>query len=123
MAQMADEKAIAETRNYIKAQLQQLALELKKGRASCSLVSVIPHALMCAHRPLRYHPKFGGSGLPLPPEAAPEVISWVDRIQDDGIRSIICLMHPKEIQHYAKLDIGAPDIISLYRQRGLIVCH
>ena len=43
-------------------------------------------------------------------EAASEVLRWVDRIVNEGIRSIICLMHPNEIRHYALLDLGAQQL-------------
>lgn len=84
---------------------------------------VMKDQLACAHRPLRHHPKFGGRGRRLPPEAASEVIRWVDRIVAAGLRGLICLMHPKEIAHYSDLDLGALDIIDLYRLKGLKVCH
>lgn len=87
------------------------------------LVWVIPKKLACAHRPLRHHPQFGGSGKDLPPEASPEIRKWVDRMRAAGIRSIISLMHPKELCHYAQLDLGAQDLIDLYRKSGFEVRH
>jgi len=120
---MVNEDAIRQTSQYIRDALRKLACELENGRDISPLVWVIPGKLACAHRPLRYHQKFGGSRRQLPPEAAPEVLKWVARIVNEGIRSVICLMHPKEIQHYAALDLGAPDILALYRQHGLLVCH
>lgn len=120
---MADENAVARTREWIKTELRQLASKLKRGDDEELLVWVISGAVACAHRPLRYHPEFGGSGRELPPEAASEVLSWVDRIVNGGIRSIICLMHPNEIRHYALLNLGAADILAFYRRRGLLVCH
>jgi hypothetical protein len=120
---MVDECAVAQTRKRIKAQLRQLALKLGRGDDEELVAWLIPGVLVCAHRPLRYHHTFGGSGQQLPPEAAPEVLKWVDRVVSEGIQSIICLMHPKEIGHYAELDLGAPDILALYRQAGLLLCH
>jgi len=120
---MVDEVSVARTRDRIKTQLRQLASKLRRGEDEELLVWVVPDVLACAHRPLRYHHEFGGSGQQLPPEAAPEVIKWVHRVVNEGVRSIICLMHPKEIRHYAVLDLGASDILALYRQRGLLVCH
>jgi hypothetical protein len=120
---MVDENSVARTRERIKTQLRQLACKLRHGEEDELLVWIIPSFLACAHRPLRYHHEFGGSGQQLPPEATPEVLKWGDRIVDEGIRSIICLMHPKEIQHYAALDLDALDILAFYRQHGLLVCH
>jgi hypothetical protein len=103
--------------------LRSLGKSLAAGNDSELLVWVIPNALACAHRPLRHHPQFGGSRRDLPPDAASAVFSWVRRIKDSGIRAIISLMHPKELRHYAKLDLGAQDLIDLYRKEGFEVRH
>lgn len=120
---MIDNKALAQTRTRIKAELSQLASMHKRGDDGQLLVWVIPEGLACAHRPLRYHHEFGGSGKLLPPEAAPDVHKWVGRILGEGIQAIICLMHATEVDLYAAIDHGAPDILGLYRKRGLLVCH
>ncbi len=42
---------------------------------------------------------------------------WVRRIKDEfGVQSIIHLISPKEIRHYVQLDLGAEDLIDLYRK-------
>ncbi len=84
---------------------------------------MIPDALACAHRPLRHHPQYGGSGRDLPTEATSEVARWVDLIRDFGIHTIISLIHPKELRHYAHLDLGAEDLIYFYRKSGFEVRH
>jgi len=109
--------------NQLRNELRTLAQNLLVGDDSQLVVWVIPDALACAHQPLRHHPVFGGSGRTLPPEAAPDVIRWVERIVGEGFRGLICLMHPKEVAHYRSLDLGASDIIELYRAKGLQVCH
>jgi hypothetical protein len=109
--------------NELRAELRALGSRLRAGDDRQLLVWVIPGELACAHRPLRHHPVFGVSGRPLPSEAASDVVRWVDRIVNDGVRGLICLMHPKEVAHYAGLELGAPDIIGLYRAKGLQVCH
>ncbi|MGH9200811.1 MAG: hypothetical protein ACRD2A_06210 [Vicinamibacterales bacterium] len=114
---------VREKANHVRAQLRALASRLQAGDDSQLVVWVIPGKLGVAHRPLRFHPFFGGSGQSLPTEATPEVICWVKRIVDQGFRAIICLMHPKEVAHYAKLDLGAADLLALYRAKGLEVCH
>lgn len=109
--------------NAIRVALQSLGTRLSRGDDSELVVWVIPGALGCAHRPLRHHPKFGGSRLDLPPEATDAVVRWVDKIVGAGFRSIICLMHPKEIAHYSALRLEATDLIAYYRLRDLKVCH
>ena len=115
--------ALREKENGVRTELQALAAKLQTGDDSQLVVWIIPGQLAVAHRPLRHHPIFGGSGRPLPEGAAPEVICWVKRIVDQGFRGLVCLMHPKEVAHYAKLELGAPDVLALYRAKGLKVCH
>jgi hypothetical protein len=80
------------------------------------LVWVIPDKLACAHRPLRYHPRYGGSGKNISPDAAIEVVDWVETISLLGIKSIICLMHQKDIDYYKGLNLGAPNLIEFYKR-------
>ena len=107
----------------IRNALAELGRRLDAGEDSELLVWVIPDKLACAHRPLRHHPLFGGSRRDLPPEAAPAIFEWVKRMHSAGIRAIISLMHPKEVRHYAKLDLGADDLIDFYRKQGFEVEH
>jgi hypothetical protein len=101
--------------------LSALGKRISAGDDSELLAWVIPDRLACAHRPLRHHPQFGGSGKDLPPEASREVLEWVDRIKSKGIQSIISLMHPKELRHYAKLNLDAKNLIDFYQKSGLEV--
>jgi len=115
--------ALREKANQVRTALRALASRLQTGDDSQLLVWIIPGQLAVAYRPLRHHPIFGGSGRSLSEESASEVICWVKRIVDQGFRGLICLMHAKEVAHYARLDLGAPDIIAFYRAKGLEVCH
>ncbi len=109
--------------NELRKALASLGRRLDDGDQSELLVWAIPGALACAHRPLRHHPKFGGSRRDLPPEAVGEVRDWVARIKGYGIRAIISLMHPKELHHYAQLDLGANDLLDFYRRADFKVRH
>jgi len=122
-SEMNSEKVLRDKANQLRTDLRSLGGRLQAGDDSELVIWVIPDQLACAHRPLRHHPKFGGSGQALPPEAAPEVVRWVDRIVAARFRGLICLMHPKEVAHYTALELGASDIIELYRAKGLSVCH
>jgi len=115
--------AVDQKANELREALATLGRRLRSGDDQELLVWVIPDALACAHRPLRHHPQFGGSGRDLPPEDAPEIQKWVDQVKGAGIRSIISLMHPKELRHYAQLDLGAEDLIALYLKSGFEVRH
>ena len=109
----------------LKSALASLGQRLDDGDESEFVVWVIPGAFGCAHRPLRHHKVFGKGkkGRNLPPEATPHVLEWVRRIRECGIRSIICLMHSKELQHYARLDLGAANLLRLYEKAGFKVRH
>jgi len=118
------EEEIRTKANELCQALQSLGKRLGDGDDSELLVWVIPQMLACAHRPLRNHLRFGGSGRELPVEVTFEVVRWVDRIADLGIRAIISLMHPKELRHYALLDLGdAEDLIHFYQRSGFEVRH
>ena len=109
--------------NELRGALGDLGRRLREGDDSNLLVWVIPGALAVAHRPLRHHPRYGGSGRDLPAEATSEVVRWVRRMYEVGILSIISLMHPKELLHYAQLNFGADSLIEFYRQMGFEVRH
>lgn len=102
--------------------LRALGKRLAAGDESQLFIWAIPGELACTHRPLRHHPRFGGSRRNLPNAASTALVQWVDRVLEAGFRSIISLMHPKEIAHYAALDLGASDLLGFYKAKGLEVC-
>ena len=117
------EPSLEDKSEEIRQELRALGKRICLGDDSELLLWIIRGQLACAHRPLRYHPEFGGSGLDLPMSATPMVFKWAKRIREDyGIRSIISLMHPKELRHYDSLDLGARDLLDFYRQQGFQVC-
>lgn len=106
----------------IRAKMWALRSRLLADPTGNPLVWVISNDLACSQRPLRDHPEFHDK-KPLPPEAGPYVVRWVKRVCKAGIRSVICLMHPKELRYYDGL-IGMEDgLLALYREVGLQVCH
>ncbi len=115
--------AIGQKASQVRTALAGLGKRLDAGDDRELLVWVIPGKLACAHRPLRHHPHFGGSRKDLPPDAGPEVRRWAGRMKTVGIQSIISLIHPKELRHYDRLDLGAQDLIDFYRKSGFEVRH
>lgn len=109
--------------NRIRNELWGLRRDLQVGLESALLIWPIPGELACAPRPLRDHPVFGGSAKVLPLEAAPHLLSWIQRIEGAGIRSIICLMHPKEFRYYDLPGHHPEGLLSLYKERGFQVRH
>src|SRR5678815_279387 len=84
----------------IKLAMGNLGSRLESGDDSEILYWVLPKLLACAHRPLRHHPVWGGSGKNLAPTATDLIIQWSQRVLDCGIRSIISLMHDRDIRCY-----------------------
>ena len=115
------EEAIREKTEEIKLALGELGRRLETGDDTRILYWVIPAHLACAHRPLRHHPRYGGSGRNLSPDAAPLVTEWARRVRAEGIRSIICLMHAKDLSYYAELDLGAENLLEFYAKQGFRV--
>lgn len=102
----------------IAQQMKALGRRIEAGDESELLIWILPCVLACSHRPLRHNPLFGGSGRNLAPEATPLLHEWILRIREAGIRSILCLMHDKELAYYSKLELGTRDLIEFYREQG-----
>src|SRR5258707_10031789 len=88
------------------ARMKALRRKVEAGDDSEVLAWVIPRALACAHRPLRHHPLYGGSGLPIPREAHPLILDWVEQVRMESIASIITFMHDRDLLCYQQIDLG-----------------
>lgn len=98
--------------------MKALGDQLESGSDSELLVWVIPKALACAHRPLRHHPRYGGSGQPIPASAKPLVLDWIEQIQMEGIASIISFMHDRDLSCYCEITLDGLNLLEfLERQR------
>ena len=118
------EEIIEDKTKEISAALSRLKRKLKTGDESELVHWVITDRLACSQRPLRYHPRYGGSGRNIPREATDLVHDWVFFLmQCEGIKSIICLMHTRDLECYADLELSAPDLIAFYRHKGFEVAH
>lgn len=93
----------------------------KSGDYSELLVWVIKDVLACSQRPLRFHREFGRSRQSFPLEAKPAVIEWIERIKQEGIRSIIVLTAEEELRYYDPLDLHANGLLGYYHSEGLII--
>lgn len=74
------------------------------------VTGVIPNRLARGFRPGRHD----CSG----PVPKPIVAAWCDRVQDAGIRSIICLLSHEQLELYADIPDG---LLGYYRSRGFEV--
>ena len=109
----------------IRQELGRIRQQIRQGNESELVIWVIPNILACSQRPLRDHPRFGGRS-PLPPEAKPEVVSWVDRVKAMGIRSIICLLEQDQLDRYyvrGGLNLHLDGLLGYYRERGFDVSN
>jgi hypothetical protein len=107
----------------IRDALRNLRRKLEGGDESELVHWVIRDNLACSQRPLRHHPLFGGSGKNIASEAAPLVRDWPILMQCVGIKSIISLMHARDLVYYEKLNLGAPNLIAFYQSSGFEVVH
>jgi hypothetical protein len=108
----------------IREGLDQIASRISSGDDSQLLLWILPGKLACSQRPLRYHQRFGGGGRELPLEARSAVVRWIERvIEDNNVRSIICLMHPKELRYYDGLELDSDGLLGFYEKNGISVCH
>lgn len=114
---------LKEKAQKIRQEMSALGKKLKAGDESQLLVWVISDSLACAHRPLRHHPDFGGSGRDLPSAATPLIFTWIDCVKKSRIRGVICLMHEKELAHYSGLNLGSKNLVDCYRKEGFEVRH
>jgi hypothetical protein len=112
------EQELKQDASEIAQQMKALGRRIEGGNESDLLIWILPGVLACSHRPLRHHPLFGGSGRNLAHEATPFLHEWVLRIREAGIKSILCLMHDKELAYYSALELGARDLIEFYRKHG-----
>lgn len=107
----------------IRSALRRMAKRMKLGDDSQILHWVIPGELACGQRPLRHHALYGGSGKNIEPAAAPLVKKWAAHLQLLGIRSIISLMHARDLSYYERLDLGASTLLDFYKAQGFEVVH
>lgn len=117
------EDQIEAKRSAIVGRMKALRRNLEAGDDSELLVWAIPGRLACAHRPLRHHPLYGGSGLPIPGEAKPLILDWVEQIRMEGIASVISLMHDRDLRCYRQIDLGGLTFTAFLEHEGFTVCH
>lgn len=119
MKQDINEKRLA---GEIRARMSDLRNRLASQPESVPFEWIIPDALACSQRPLRDRPEYQDA-TPLPREAGPLVLAWIEAVKAAGIRSIICLMHAKELRYYDNLDSMEGGLLTAYRKAGYEVRH
>jgi len=90
------EEIIEDKTKEISAALSRLKRKLKTGDESELVHWVIKDKLACSQRPLRYHPRYGGSGRNIPREATDLVHDWVFFLmQCEGQEHHLSDAHPR----------------------------
>jgi hypothetical protein len=117
------EHPIEAKRSEIVAGMKRLRRRLESGDDTELLLWVIPNALAVAQRPLRHHPRYGGSGLPIPAGAKPLILDWIEQIRLEGVRAIISFMHDRDLRCYRDIDLDGLDLIAFIERRGFRVCR
>uniref|UniRef100_Q023G4 Tyrosine specific protein phosphatases domain-containing protein n=1 Tax=Solibacter usitatus (strain Ellin6076) TaxID=234267 RepID=Q023G4_SOLUE len=118
-----DEAAIEDKRREIKLAMGALGREIRRGNNDELVYWIIPGALACAHRPLRYHPQYGASRKPLPQDATPLIEEWVELIKVEGINSILSLWHEGDSACYRSLTLGDGDLLAYFKAQGFTIAH
>ena len=116
------EAEIEARRSEIAAKMRALGRKLESGDDSDLLVWAIPGALACSHRPLRHHPRYGGSGQPIPSNAKALILDWVERMRLEGIASIVSFMHERDLRCYREIDFNGLDLPGFLQSEGFRVC-
>jgi hypothetical protein len=117
------EKEIKTKQSEIASKMSALGRRLESGDDSELLVWVIPNALACAHRPLRHHRIYGGNGQPIPEDAKPLILDWVEQIRIEGIVSIVSFMHDRDLACYRAVDWGGRNLMDFLSSEEFRVCH
>ena len=117
--------SLAKSTNAVRAQLRRMRDQINAGNDSEILIWLLDGSLACSQRPLRDHPDYGGYD-PLPPEAKPLVVNWVERVKSLGIQSIVSLLVEEQHQEYCvqgRLDLHPEGLFGYYRSQGFDFCH
>jgi hypothetical protein len=123
MRDKVDEHMVEVKRVEIRDAMRRLGKRIAGGDDLDLVHWVIPDALGCAHRPLRYHPRYAGSRVRLPADTIVLIGEWTERVRAGGIKSILSLMHDGDLDCYAGLDLGAANLIEHFRMQGFTVAH
>jgi hypothetical protein len=117
------ELLIESKRAEIKQAMAALCRKLADGNDRELLHWIIPGGLACAHRPLRCHPRYGGSRALLPRETTCLIEEWVEFIKVEGIKSIISLWHDGDSACYRSLPLGDGDLLNYLSAQGLQIAR
>jgi len=103
--------------------MKALGKAIAEGDESELVYWIIPGHLACAHRPLRYHPRYGGSRRLLPPESSTLIEEWVELLKVEGIKGVISLMHDGDMACYRDLPLGNGVLLAYLETQGFTIAH
>jgi len=122
-ATLQQDDLVEAKRLEIRNAMRALGRAIQSGDVREFLHWVMPGSLALAHRPLRYHPIYGGSRARLSPEIARLVAEWGELLKVEGIRSILSLMHEGDTDCYRSLPLGDGDLLTYLEEQGLVVAR
>jgi hypothetical protein len=103
---------------------RQQAQEVRQSRPVLpDLVWAVPGRVAMVHRPLRFHPEWGGRGQAVAPDARPALDAWIAALAGSEIRSLVVLTSDRELRHYDGVASDAGGLVELYRAAGFEVFH
>ncbi len=112
------------TEREILAKMWALRERLRRNPDANPIEWIIPDRLAGSQRPLRDHPDYGGR-TPLPAEAKPLVVRWVEVVRAAGIRSVISLLEEAQHERYygAQLGLYEGGLFGYLAATGFNVVH
>jgi hypothetical protein len=117
------EQAVEDKRREIDRGMHALGQRLGSGDDSELLLWVIAGKLACVHRPLRHHPHYGGSRVPIPSAAKPLLLDWIDRLRLENIASVISFMHKGDLGCYREIGFEGGTLLEELERLGFQVCR
>ncbi len=60
--------------------------------------------------------------MPIPGEAKPLILDWVEQIRLEEIASIISFMHDRDVRCYREIDFGDLNLLEFIKNQGFHVC-
>ena len=62
-------------------------------------------------------------GYPCERPTRDDVENWVKQVEEQGIRSIICLLDEEQLAYYELLELHPDGLLGFYRELGFEVCN
>lgn len=107
----AFEERVSQRCERIRGGMRDLARKLEDGDESELVYWISRRDFGCTVRPLRRHPRYGGSRAKLPADTRQLIDSWIEFLKVENIRSILSLMHDEDLACYSALGLENDNLL------------